>query len=341
MLRASIYRAKRLIHRRPALYGAAYSLATANLDFLRLRLQADQYPSPFGGLWTDRRDFPQRLEAGRARGEISDAQATQLLRWRSQGFLTLRAAIDEPRIDRYQAELDRLKSACPSPLSVTSISLPEPVPYSRQVEAENYSVRTVDDYYFSEPARRILMRPPITDFLELVFEKPPVLTQSLHFEYGSQQAVHQDTAFVRMNSPMRLVGVWIALEDVQPGSGELVYYPGSHHWPDYLFSGRFKHYDQERDGADQLEHWYRWLDEEGERRGSSRQSFLPRKGDILFWHAGLAHGGAAITRPGTTRRSLVGHYCPEGVRPLYHYYKPGQRKRRNWENYSYYSAYYR
>ena len=41
--------------------------------------------------------------------------------------------------------------------------------------------------------------------------------------------------------------------------------------------------------------------------------FLARKGDVLFWHGMLIHGGAPITQPGTTRRSYVLHYIPDGI----------------------------
>ncbi|HET6830459.1 MAG TPA: hypothetical protein VFH44_03815, partial [Solirubrobacterales bacterium] len=36
-------------------------------------------------------------------------------------------------------------------------------------------------------------------------------------------------------------------------------------------------------------------------------------GDVLFWHHKLTHGGSAVTRPGATRRSLVGHYFADRV----------------------------
>ena len=41
--------------------------------------------------------------------------------------------------------------------------------------------------------------------------------------------------------------------------------------------------------------------------------FLARKGDVLFWHGMLIHGGQAIRRPGTTRRSYVVHFIPDGA----------------------------
>lgn len=177
-------------------------------------------------------------------------------------------------------------------------------------------------------------------FLALVFERPPILTQSLSFTHGSQQAIHQDTVFVRMNSPFKLAAIWVALEDVHTGTGELVYYPGSHLWEGFLFSGRFKHWDKERDGHEQLDQWHEWLTQEAQRREVQPIAFLPRKGDVFVWHGGLAHGGSPVTQPGATRRSLVGHYCPQGVRPLYHYYKPSQRRLYRSGAYHYCSSYY-
>jgi hypothetical protein len=39
---------------------------------------------------------------------------------------------------------------------------------------------------------------------------------------------------------MRLMASWVALEDIQPDSGELEYYVGSHTLEDYLFDGHHK-----------------------------------------------------------------------------------------------------
>ena len=45
-----------------------------------------------------------------------------------------------------------------------------------------------------------------------------------------------------------------------------------------------------------------------------------KKGDILVWHADLAHGGSPVKRPELTRQSLVGHFCPQSAEPLYFSY---------------------
>lgn len=341
MLRHALASARKCLYQHPRLYRTAFNLATCNIDYLRLRLQASHYPSAFGGLWTDRDDFPALLAAKTERGELKQDQVALLENWRRDGILRLEGAFDPGLIDDYLEDIERLKSRDPSPLLITSVSLTTPQPYSRELLKENYSPRTVDDYFYLESARKLLFQPAIEQFLALAFERRPILTQSLNFERGSEQAMHQDTAFVRMNSPMKVIGVWIALEDIKAGSGELVYYPGSHRWPDYFFSRHFKHYDEQRDGQEQLRDWYQWINDEASRRRVEQVSFRPKKGDVLFWHAGLAHGGAPIADAETTRRSLVAHYCPLGVRPLYHYYKPAHYRRYRWQDRLYSSSYYR
>ena len=67
------------------------------------------------------------------------------------------------------------------------------------------------------------------------------------------------------------------------------------------------------------------LVERAKAAGLTRESFLPRKGDVLFWSADLVHGGSAITAPELTRKSLVGHYCPATARPYYFHYKRDRR----------------
>jgi hypothetical protein len=150
------------------------------------------------------------------------------------------------------------------------------------------------------------------DIAAQLFDRPPLAFQSLVFRWGSEQDMHQDTAFVVLRSPMELVGCWIALEDVAPGSGELQYYAGSHRIPEYLWFGRGRARPNEYDDlADFLRH----VRAESERLGCELRRFHPRKGDVLLWHADLVHGGARRALPDVTRKSFVTHFCPVDVDP--------------------------
>ena len=340
MFRKLIYKIKHAIQNNTGLYRLVYNLVTFNFDYFKQQLQADKYPSKFGGMWTDRSDFDNRLNSKLKDNILNENDLALINEWREKGRILIKNAISHELIDAYLNEIEELKSQQPSKLLITAANLPEPTIYSPENLAENQSVRIVDDYFFSECSRQLLFHRSITRFMQLVFERKPVLTQSLRFEYGSQQAIHQDTAFVRMNAPMKLAAIWLALEDIKPGSGELIYYPGSHRWEGYLFSGQFKHYDAERDGPEQLNAWHQWIHDEAKRRHVDTESFVAKKGDILIWHAALAHGGSQVIDKKQTRLSLVGHYCPQGVRPLYQYYKPAQRKFYDYSGYKFSSSYY-
>lgn len=340
-MRRIIYRLKRLVQGNHFLYRVLFNLATFNVDYCKQLLSTKSYPSRFGGMWTDRSDFQENLRRKQQRLGLSRQQCDDLKQWHKDGYVIFEDLISHDLIDQLVGELEGLPREHPQDLLMTGAKFDGPRPYAPELITPDNSIRIVDYFFFSESARRILLDPGIVNFMKLVFEADPILTQSLSFQYGSGQPVHQDTAYVITNSPQKLAAVWIALEDVQPGAGELAYYPGSHHWDDFLFSKYFKHYDEERDGKEQERIWLNWLHEEADRRGVKMATFLPRKGDVLLWHASLAHGGSAITEPGATRKSLVGHYCPQGVRPLYHYYKPGQRKFYPYHSLKYSSAYYK
>ena len=341
MLSQWIYWLKCKMHRLPRLYGVLYHAATFNLDYLKLRLSRVVYPSRFGGLWTDRQDFTVQLDRKVRAGQVSVEEAQDLASFSEQGYLILPGAVSSEAIDAYLTDLDTLRTKDDTPLKVTSFELENPIQYNSEVHARYKSIRTVDDYFYLSGARALLFDETIERYLKLLLDKDPVLTQSLNFLHGSQQGMHKDTAFVVMNSPIKFLGVWIALEDVKAGSGELIYFPGSHRWQDYLFSGHFKHYDKMRDGPRSLDDNYLWLYREAEKRGTQEAHFLAKKGDVLIWHADLAHGGANVVDTNATRRSLVGHFCSQGVKPLYCYYKPAQRKTYTDGNWHYMSSYYR
>jgi phytanoyl-CoA hydroxylase len=176
--------------------------------------------------------------------------------------------------------------------------------------------RIVEAHGTVPEARAPFLSDQMIEFLHGVLDQTPVLTQTLIFHTGSEQDLHQDTAFVVYDDPMKLVAAWVALEDVQPGSGELTYLVGSHRLPDFPFSSGDK--NAKRVPPEEVKQYLAWLLEEGRRRGFETRTFRSKKGDILLWHADLVHGGAPLKDPTLTRKSLVGHFCPESVKPRYY-----------------------
>lgn len=273
------------------------------------------YYSRFGGLWTDRRDAGDEVDRRLADGSIDIDEAERLRGWIAHGYTILKQAVAPEVCDRIRADLDGAFVKGDERLLVHSPRQTDYEPLRAGSDPDR--ARVVDVYVHYDSAVQALFSDAIVRFLRTIFDDHPLLFQSLTFQRGSQQQLHQDSAFVVVSSPLEFAASWIALEDVKPGSGELMYLNGSHRLPEYLFSDKYKHWNAKRDGDAQHEEWQAGMQVNAKRMGLTEQTFLPRKGDALIWSADLAHGGSPVTDPELTRKSLVGHYCPDRVDPFY------------------------
>jgi ectoine hydroxylase-related dioxygenase (phytanoyl-CoA dioxygenase family) len=155
--------------------------------------------------------------------------------------------------------------------------------------------------------------PQLLALLELILDKPVLPFQTLNFIRGSGQRAHSDSIHMTTYPLGYLVAVWIALEDIHENSGPLFYYPGSHKLP-YLLNDDFGNIStgwmlgnrEYTDYEDVIANLIL-------KKGLQPERFLPRKGDILVWHANLLHGGEPIVDPELTRKSMVIHYFAHDV----------------------------
>lgn len=131
------------------------------------------------------------------------------------------------------------------------------------------------------------------------------------FKRGSQQRLHQDMYVFSIKNISGLVGCWIALEDIQLGSGPLVYYPRSH-LSTRRFEEVYSRYPKKtlRNSSAKTElSYYAWVDDEA--KHFTKKQLVIKKGDAMFWHSNLIHGGELVTDESLTRRSLVIHYTTQ------------------------------
>ena len=139
---------------------------------------------------------------------------------------------------------------------------------SEDANAHDKTLKLLDLYSFLPSARNVIFASDTLRFLKLIFMRPALVHQSLFFFKGSQQPLHKDTAFVRVSSPMEFAASWTALEDVQPGSGELIYFPESHEDPEFLFEGKYKWCPP---GSDDLKKFYASLNDVAAQKGPTTQ----------------------------------------------------------------------
>jgi hypothetical protein len=293
-----------------------------------------RHHSKFGGLWIDRDDWEEQLGAGRFAGQM----ANDLRKFVADGYVVFEQAASLASVDAFQREVERsFRQGNPSLLYQRhgdrhTMPLDGPV--------DRLGTRVVDSFAAIPPALDLFASPRLIDFLNALFGEDPLLFQSLSFDQGSQQGLHQDTAYVVVDRPLELAACWIALEDIKPGSGELMYAPGSHRLPDWQFGAGRKHFDASQDGYEVHYDWAQYLIDHAASSPRGIERFLAKKGDILVWHADLAHGGSPVTDPSLTRQSLVGHFCPQSAKPNYFGYNPERRTVKRHGRLAYSSEYY-
>ena len=275
--------------------------------------------SLFGGLWSDRPDWMNELNARRAAGDVSEELAGLIESFATNGFVVIKRAVEAELVDKLNAEIERFWDAPPTGLLIETFE-PDSVLHYVQPNKEFRAGRTklLDLYAFSSLAREAISTPRIVEFLTAIFESKPKAIQGLAFWTGSEQALHKDSAYVKIDTaPMNLVASWLALEDISVGTGELEYYVGSHQAPEFLFGGSHKWLENNPGEHDSF---LASIHEDARVYGYGRASFNARKGDVLIWHADLAHGGASIVNREMTRKSLVTHFTSMVDEPYYRRY---------------------
>ncbi len=177
--------------------------------------------------------------------------------------------------------------------------------------------------------RDIACHPEILVALKILFGRDPFPFQTLNFPTGSKQHFHSDAVHFSSQPEGFMCGVWIALEDIHPDSGCLEYYPGSHKEP-YLSSQSIGLNSSEVEEAKAPQKFFeiKWR-ELVKHKNYKCKKYIPKKGDLLVWHANLLHGGSRIKNPSLTRWSQVSHYYFYGCEYNSPFYKTTDKINQN------------
>jgi len=169
------------------------------------------------------------------------------------------------------------------------------------------SLRVQDAWEDVSAVRQLACNARVLQLLERLYGRPAWPFQTLNFPTGTQQHIHTDSIHFSSVPERFMCGVWVALEDIGPDQGPLVYYPGSHRWPIYTNEHIGRCITRMPDVPTQqlYEPMWRALIEA---HGVEPEYFHARKGQALIWAANLLHGGSPQAAPSLTRWSQVTHY---------------------------------
>lgn len=268
-----------------------------------------------GAIWLDLPDAHEKIEQKRRAGTITAGEAAHLRQFADDGYFLFSTDLSADDAKAFENDVDRLWSERPANITVAYDTPPKRFRDADSARDRKPKYRIHDIHSCSAVARRLYLDRRIHRWMQLILGEEPVATQSLFFEYGSQQALHRDSIVVPTPLFGHLAAVWIALEDIDPRSGALLYVPGSHKMPFYEFApGQFV-FDYARMGADDVAKAMRFHDEEMARRGLETKMFAPKRGEAFVWHSALMHGGGPVEDERLTRRSFVIHYSSRRTHP--------------------------
>lgn len=165
--------------------------------------------------WYDR--SPAEIEAHLRRlgetAQATDAEVAALRHFVEEGYLVLPDVVGPDHLQRLNAALDDA--------------------VEKKIEGYEWGAsQRLHDLHNHYPAvHELRLHSTILRMLRLIFGAPARPAQSLTYVFGSEQKLHQDSIALTSFPQGRMCGVWTALEDIQPDSGELVVFPKSHRLP--------------------------------------------------------------------------------------------------------------
>lgn len=284
----------------------------------------DWSAEPCDPVWSDLEGAAERIAEIAARHGIDGGEA-MLQKWLTDGYLVVDDVFPAADIDRFAEAVDDAWTAAePFPdLRISDVTVRGTTHVhlahadlldlgeEERREAKQVSNWRIGEFHLVHPAARAVFdNPEVARICSMLLDRPSGATFSLTFSKGSQQQLHQDSCVFHTWPYNALVGVWVALEDISVDAGPLVYYPGSHAEGLYEGFGNYPQTQRRTSGPELSQAYDDHVATVAE--GYERREFLARKGQALFWHASLIHGGSKHVLPGTTRKSFVIHCLPHG-----------------------------
>ena len=244
--------------------------------------------------WLDAPDGATKLATDPRLLRFDDATKAALLRWPEDGYVILRGLFNSEEVNAINAEVDRL--------------------ITDKVVDFNFTGRKIMfAFHHSEILRKYVHDRRILDVMDLLLNKKVKVFQSINFLTGSEQAAHSDSIHMTTHPLGYMTAAWIALEEMTPDNGPLIYHPGSHKLP-YLLNGSYDHGGNRFViGDDAYARYEEAVDRSIEEGHFERKELLAQPGDVLIWHANLLHGGKRMTTPGASRKSMVIHCFADDV----------------------------
>jgi phytanoyl-CoA hydroxylase len=153
----------------------------------------------------------------------------------------------------------------------------------------------------------ILSHPNIQNIMTTLLGGKGKIIHTMYFDGNQQTWAHRDSHYIDSEEIGRMIGVWVAAEDIHPGAGRFFVHARSHlavtppEW--------------QLDDIDPNGTLYKKKIVELVRDGHSsefgRVAPILKQGDAIVWSSLTIHGSLETTATDRSRRSFTAHYIPE------------------------------
>ena len=266
--------------------------------------RADAFPRSGPLCWLDSPNALIEIDRRREAGELSDADAAIAENWSLEGYHIAEKLIGDDLLDKVWAAYETAIAQ--------GVMTPPPEPRG---DDDKWPGRILDPHLILPVIREIQQHPGVMRICDLLLGRKTLPFQTIIGHKGSSQSAHDDSIHMTTYPDGYLLACWVAFEDVQIESGALEYYPRSHRLVPPLLSGDLGIAEEafKKDQGVYGRVYEPTITKYVKRLGLEPKTFLAKKGDVLFWHAHLLHGGSPRTNLALSRKALVCHYFAKGA----------------------------
>lgn len=182
----------------------------------------------------------------------------------------------------------------------------------------NDAPRIVESWKHSDSAKLLAFNPQIVSLLTEYFKALVKPFSTINFLRSTQQPLHSDYVHFGTKPAFQLAAAWVALEDIDPLAGPIQVVPGSHLWPEFLYSQIGLPVARSLGDVSSFYREYEnWVQNDLKSKEVFVQTPEMKKGDAIIWLANLLHGSPECQNPMLSRRSQVTHYHTDQISLFY------------------------
>lgn len=230
---------------------------------------------------------------------LEDIPLDPRLAWNSDGYVIIENAVSDDLLDRYEQSWNDHNGPLHHHPDGTC-------------DAPRLGGFNETGYLRSAPLMEICTLPVVTEMWENLLGEPAGVHLNLTGKVSTQRDWHSDYYLNESCVGDFYGAIWVCTHDVEPDSGPLEIYPGSHLWTGVVTKAKM---GQAVDLSDP-----RWpamsediisplIEAEAARRGVEKYVHLPKRGTILWWNGRVYHRGSKATAgPNTYRGAAIAHF---------------------------------